>query len=290
METPVGALQVRDYGGPDDAPVVVCVHGLGGSALNYDELGPRLAGTRRVVAVDLPGHGGSPPPADWGGPRGAVPALVAAVAAAGDALSPDRSYELVGHSLGGVAAIVHAGERPGRVARLALLGPPVPGRSAGRDWALTARLAALRLPGVRALVARQMLGGAPEDLVAKQLGDATPHVDRVPAQVVADAVAETRARLAAPDARLAQRLQWDAILGTMSLLAAAGAWSARLDAVRAPVLWLHGDDDKLSPVEAGRALVGERPGWRFVRRPGVGHLPHLEDPDWTAAQLGAAAG
>ena len=47
--------------GPEDGPPLVLVHGLGGAAVNWSLLAPRLAGTRRVLAVDLPGHGGSEP-------------------------------------------------------------------------------------------------------------------------------------------------------------------------------------------------------------------------------------
>ena len=29
-----GPTHYRDYGGPEDGPLIVCIHGLGGSALN----------------------------------------------------------------------------------------------------------------------------------------------------------------------------------------------------------------------------------------------------------------
>ena len=50
-----------DFGGPDDGPTIVLVHGLGGSHLNWDLLAPRLTPHARVLALDLPGFGRSEP-------------------------------------------------------------------------------------------------------------------------------------------------------------------------------------------------------------------------------------
>ncbi|HWO50066.1 MAG TPA: alpha/beta fold hydrolase, partial [Ornithinibacter sp.] len=52
-----GPVHYLDFGGPSDAPLLVCVHGLGGSALNWAAVAPTLAQTCRVVAIDLAGFG-----------------------------------------------------------------------------------------------------------------------------------------------------------------------------------------------------------------------------------------
>ena len=52
-----------------------------------------------------------------------------------------------------------------------------------------------------------------------------------------------------------------------------------------PTLWLHGEDDPLASVNDARALAATRPEWTFQSRAGVGHLPHMEDPDWTASTI-----
>lgn len=75
---------------------------------------------RNVLAVDLPGHGGSDGPliptiegmADW-----ALSVL--------DALDVERAI-LVGHSMGSLVTLEAAARGPGRVSRLALLGSAVP--------------------------------------------------------------------------------------------------------------------------------------------------------------------
>src|SRR5262249_21293463 len=46
-----------DYGGPPPGPVIVAVHGLGGSALNWLAIAPLLTGRYRLLAPDLAGHG-----------------------------------------------------------------------------------------------------------------------------------------------------------------------------------------------------------------------------------------
>jgi len=50
-----GPVHYVDFGGPDDAPTVVLVHGLGGSHLNWDLFAPLIRGRARVLALDLSG-------------------------------------------------------------------------------------------------------------------------------------------------------------------------------------------------------------------------------------------
>src|SRR5688572_29740045 len=97
----VKGVRVRVFlGGPPGADGLVLVHGLGGAAVNWALLAPELARTRRVLLVDLPGHGGS-------GPLPAAASLdpyadrVAEVAKREGIVPADY----VGHSLGGLVAL-----------------------------------------------------------------------------------------------------------------------------------------------------------------------------------------
>jgi pimeloyl-ACP methyl ester carboxylesterase len=195
---------------------------------------------------------------------------------------------LLGHSMGGVLTVLQAAAAPETVRRLVLLSPPVPGTAGRLDPAIAAKRAFLRVPGVAGAVARQLAALTPEQAVDRQLRQATPHRDRIPADGVAAAVAETRDRAARPDAAAGRAEQWAALLGTMALLARPRAWRRTLAAVAAPTLWLHGADDPLSAVDRARALAATRPDWTFEVRPGVGHLLALEDPAWTAERVLAA--
>ena len=52
-----GPVHYLDFGGPPDGPVIVCVHGLGGSAVNWSAIAPLLTSRYRLIAPDLAGHG-----------------------------------------------------------------------------------------------------------------------------------------------------------------------------------------------------------------------------------------
>ena len=145
-------------GGPVDGPPVVLLHGLGGSRSNWAFLAPELARTRRVLVVDLPGHGRSSalPAAPGLGPYAdRVAKLVEE-----EGLAP---ADLVGHSLGGLVGIRLAVRRPELVRSLvlaagagitsstlraervlALVGWIQPGRRISPHWRVVARSDALK--------------------------------------------------------------------------------------------------------------------------------------------------
>jgi pimeloyl-ACP methyl ester carboxylesterase len=99
------------------APLVL-LHGLGSSRQAWDPVMPALAGHFDVIAVDLPGFGGSEPVPAQVEPRPAV--LAAAVAGLLDELGITAPH-LAGNSLGGWVALELAAFRP--AASLTLLGP-----------------------------------------------------------------------------------------------------------------------------------------------------------------------
>ena len=96
-------------------PPIVLVHGLGGMASNWRLVAPELAGERRVIVPELPGHGGSAPLEEA---RNIDPYAdaVFAVADAEDAVPAPW----VGHSLGGLVGLRAALRRPDAVTGLVL--------------------------------------------------------------------------------------------------------------------------------------------------------------------------
>ncbi|WP_327313065.1 alpha/beta fold hydrolase [Streptomyces sp. NBC_01235] len=103
---------------PGSEPARVYVHGLGAASAVYHAhiaARPELA-SRRSLFVDLPGHGISDRPVDFGY---TLEEHADALAAALDAADVTGA-ELVAHSMGGSVAIVLAHRRPDLVARLVL--------------------------------------------------------------------------------------------------------------------------------------------------------------------------
>lgn len=135
--TPRRVAGVHLYAGGGGPPVVL-LHGLGGSAANWVEVFPGLVARHRVIAIDLPGHGGSPAP-----PRGTgVHGFAAAVAAALD-VEGVTSALVAGHSFGGHVAVRLALQRPDLVSGLLLVaaaGVSTSSRLARRYVTLVTRL------------------------------------------------------------------------------------------------------------------------------------------------------
>ena len=113
---PAGKLVVDDGG--TGVPVVF-VHSLAGTGRHWSAQLDHLRQSRRAVAFDLRGHGGSEPPKNG---EHSITALAADVGAVADALGLDR-FTLVGHSMGGGVALAYAAAHPARVDRLLLLDP-----------------------------------------------------------------------------------------------------------------------------------------------------------------------
>jgi pimeloyl-ACP methyl ester carboxylesterase len=101
-------LATQVYGEAGDRPPLLIAHGLFGSARNWGVIAKRLAETRQAVAVDMRNHGDSP----WSEVHD-YPAM------AGDLAEViDGRWDVLGHSMGGKAAMVLALTHPEKVNRL----------------------------------------------------------------------------------------------------------------------------------------------------------------------------
>jgi pimeloyl-ACP methyl ester carboxylesterase len=117
-------LHVEERGTGD--PAVLLVHGIACDRRYMEPVAAHLAARHRTVAVDLRGHGRSDAPA---GPYD-VEAHLDDLAAVCRALELDRPV-VIGHSLGGVFAVILAGSRPHLPGAVAALDSPIV-PSAGR--------------------------------------------------------------------------------------------------------------------------------------------------------------
>lgn len=107
--------------GPEKGRLVLLLHGWGDSARGLATLQTQLAKKYRVIALDLPGHGGTQaPPEAWG-----LEDYSRYVAAFLDKLELGQPYAIIGHSNGGALAIkaISLGElQPGKLVLLAAAG------------------------------------------------------------------------------------------------------------------------------------------------------------------------
>ncbi len=99
-----------------DGPALVFLHYFAGSSRTWDEVVARLEGEYRCIAVDLRGFGDSAGPPDGYTVADGADDVAALV----EQLALDR-YALVGHSMGGKAAMLVALRRPDLVDRLVVV-------------------------------------------------------------------------------------------------------------------------------------------------------------------------
>ena len=139
--------------GPQDAPVVVLVHGYPDTSRVWYPLIDELADRYRVVAYDVRGMGGSGAPTTRrGGWR--MERLTADFAAVVDEVSPDRPVHLVGHDWGSVQswAFVTDETTRDRVASFTSISGPsldLTARWVRRAWRSPRRLGQVLRQGVR---------------------------------------------------------------------------------------------------------------------------------------------
>jgi pyruvate dehydrogenase E2 component (dihydrolipoamide acetyltransferase) len=237
-------LRVLERGAGAAVPALL-IHGFGGDLNGWMFVQPALAADRRIIALDLPGHGGSTKEVG----AGDADTLADAVIAAEAALGIDRVH-LVGHSLGGAVAALAAMRRPEAAASLSLLapaglGPEINGAFIDAFLAATRRRETTAALGLLvrdpALVSRFMVE---EVLRYKRL-------DGVGAALAAIA------RAWFPQGRQAVDI------GT------------RIQALDLPVQVVWGRADAIVPVSHAETLAGRFPVHLLAD---TGHLPHLERP------------
>lgn len=118
VATPLGEMAALAWGDAD-APPLLALHGWLDNAASFARLAPLLANERRVIALDLPGHGHSAH-LPTGHLRYHNADQVDHVLDFADALRLER-FDLLGHSLGAGVASLLAAAAPSRIKHLLLI-------------------------------------------------------------------------------------------------------------------------------------------------------------------------
>ena len=243
-------------------PSVLLLHGFSSSLFTWKDVLPELARTHDVIALDLPGHGGSDIPASL------TPELLARVVPEVlDRLGVARA-SFVGNSLGGAVSIAVAARVPARVDRLVLID------SAGFNFEPAARPALLR--ALTALPGARLLEHSPRrrSMVAFGLR-----------QVFHDDNLVTRERI---DEYVVPVLRERAVRAFQELLSARDAlgFPGIVAQVQQPALVIWGRQDAWIPVSDAERFRATLPHATAVVLEGCGHMPQEERPRETARLVG----
>jgi len=245
-------------------PPLLCLHGLGDSHRTWRRILPLLAPHRRLILPDLPGHGLS------GRPDAPYTLAWYSQTMHGflDALGLE-SVSVLGHSYGGGVAQWMVLDARERIERLVLVAPGGLGRRVGIGMRLAAFpvLGPLITPLAMRVGTRVMMRVA-----AGELGSPEPEeIDRLAWMNSAPGSGRAFTRTVAGAVDLfGQYLHtWDRIHEVASL----------------PPLMLHwGDRDRVIPVAHGFAARERLEGVELLVYPGVGHFPHLDQPELFASK------
>ncbi|MER7274653.1 alpha/beta fold hydrolase [Dactylosporangium sp. NPDC000244] len=251
---PVGPWSTRVLEAGTGRPLVL-LHGTGGHLEAYARNVPALAEHFRVVAYDLPGHGGTTLAARDLELADYTAHLLGLL----DALGIERAH-LSGESLGGWVAVKFAAAHPGRVDRLVL---NTPGGT-------------MATPEVMARI-RTLSQEAADDPTEQRIRARLAWLMADPASVTDELVAIRQALYAQPGFAASMRhllcLQ-DPEVRRRNLIT-----PAELAAVTAPTVVVWTSDDPSGPAAAGLEMAERLPHGRFALIDRAGHWPQWEQPD-----------
>jgi pimeloyl-ACP methyl ester carboxylesterase len=251
--TPVNYVDI----GEGELEPIVFVHGLGGQWQNFLENIPRAAQERRVIALDLPGFGGTPNPAY----KISIPGYGRCVDALCEKLALGR-VDIVGNSMGGFVAAEVAIQFPERIDQLILVSAAgITSANVAQRPVLTAGRVATAMVSYGAARHREVA------LRPRSRHLALALVARYPALLRADLAYEGFFKGAGKpgfDDALRACLVYD--------------FRDRLPEIRQPTLIVWGERDSIIPVKDAEVFERLIPDSRKVVMRDTGHIPMAERP------------
>jgi len=241
-------LATQVHGSPTEAPPLVIAHGLFGSARNWGVIAKRLSDERQVIAVDMRNHGDSP----WAD-RHRYPDLAEDLA--GVIAAQGGRADVLGHSMGGKAAMMLALTRPGLVHRLVVadIAPVAYGHTQAH---LIAAMRGLDL----ADIARR---SEADEALAAHIEDQSVRAFLLQSLDLASRPPRWRLNLDVLEAEMPQIIGWPSDI------------PGRYDG---PTLFLSGAQSDYVRREHRDRIKALFPQARFAKIPGAGHWLHAEKP------------
>ena len=248
------ALDVEIVG---EGPDLVLLHSLLTDRTSYVALAERLASKRRLILLNMPGFGTSPPAEPLAGYADRIADLFGELS-----LSPET--DVLGNGLGGFVGLNLAIRHGERFNRLVLIGSavafPGPGRATFRAMAEKAEA-----NGMAPLADTAMLRMFPQDYI-----DANPAV-----------IADRKRVFNAID---------PGVFAAACRALAALDLAPDLAGIRNEVLVVVGENDSATGASLGRELAARLPRAEIIELKGAGHAPHMQAPGALVQAIGPFLG
>lgn len=236
-----GSIAYSDHGKLQEQgkPPLLLIHGAGGNRHHWPSQVRRLTG-RRVLSLDLPGHGES-----GGLPKSSIKAYVQDVLAWLRSLG-QQTVIPVGHSMGGAIAMTMALDAPDQISGLILVGTG--GRMRVHPDLLELAADPRRLDQALTIVTQWAFSSHASDVLIRLAGERMQ--EGSPAALYADFTACNEFDL-----------------------------MDRLHEIRVPTLVVCGEEDRMTPAKYSRHLADCIPDARLELIPRAGHMVMLEQPE-----------
>jgi pimeloyl-ACP methyl ester carboxylesterase len=245
-----GSLRVAYRETNGGGAAIIFLHGIGSASQAWEAQLKHFGATRRAIAWDAPGYGGS---ADLSPEAPAAGDYADVLAGLLTALGIDSAV-LVGNSLGALMAAAFVKRYPKRVQALVL--SDVARGYARLNKEEQAKMAWQRIEAVERLGAVKLA----QDRAGRLMGpDAPPEIAK-------------RAEL------VMQRIRPKGYAQAARMLAGAEVFD-ELQGCTAPTQVIVGGADLVTPPAGNKAVAEAIPGARYLEIPGIGHLPYLEAAD-----------
>jgi pimeloyl-ACP methyl ester carboxylesterase len=284
---------------PAAAPAL-CVHGLGGSSTNWTDLmdllrrpdanevagpqdldasWPRWPGGHPLAceALDMPGHGHSPPAPDGNYSVRAQAELAARLIE----VRGRGPVHLIGNSLGGAVCTKLAATRPDLIKTVTLISPALPDL---RPRTVPARVSALSIPGFGTWMIRRVSRLSARQRVAMTLRDVYFDPTAVHPGRLAEEVAEVERQSALGYVGEALLKSANGVVAEYLRRGPTALWREAAQ-ISADVLAIYGSHDRLvDPRMAARAARTFQHA-RVVTLPRTGHVAMMEHPAEVAREM-----